>query len=1132
VRSGSGPGFDRERKSQRERLLKALKSPEGMSENLSEALMSRLAERAMLASRELIALLRDLKLPPDAIRRLEQEQDEALIDARNNAREAIQRMRIELSTLRNLELSAPGDVQDKLAQLDGIQEALDASDAPGDRVTLPAFNQVRDPQVPPDFPELNELLLNMSAFCDDLRKSIRAEQRARLSRLSTEPDRREAAQVLLNRIESLDPVTVDNMIGQVQAGLPVMTLDFTGEDDFEAYFPRFVEAMAVSPLNRGDILDAIVHRKRIGPLDYTSHDDLRVSLAKRLLEAWATGENAFRQSSPDKLRKALEELFGLIGFTSAGFSGDRELISGRLRSLRMKSDVPAAGRWFLPPVFGSDADGQYPVLLARSEVQDEQLSAQLGQIGRDRPCLLLIFGRLDRRRRESLAHVLRRDRQTALVLDEGLILHLTLTDGSPMEQLFNCAGPFGWLQPYTTNPRAIPPEMFFGRRDEIHLILARESGGCLVYGGRQLGKSALLNHVRRNYDRPQQGQRAVYLDIKPVGGRDTSAAAIWRRIATELAHAEILTVLDPDPETTRAAIRRWLDEASERRLLVMLDEADRFLAAETRAGFPNLLVLKGLMEETAWRFKAVFAGLHNVRRAAQAPNSPLVHLGDPICVGPLDTTPENLTEARRLVVAPMHAAGFAYDPPGIAADILARVNYYPSLVQVFCKSVIENAGKQRRPSGTGPRWLLSRESLFEGQTAVRISQEIRMRFQVTLDLDLRYDLIAKSLALYRLEHGDGNNAVLREGLSAEEIHLQVHSFWPKSRERLRLGDFQALLEEMVDLGVLGRFERNRYGLRNAQVAQMLGQRDSIMEDILRIAEREPEVDYDATVFHRRVPRADPDRRAPLPDRVLARLFAATPGVRILVADPALWGRDLAERLRDLAEDWTHDGPAPSAYVHDGQVAQLRSRVEARRGRRTVIVLRDGWDEQGISWLARHPKIASGDVVPICLAGVNWLSSHLPHQLEKDGIQTFVARPWGEAMLRHWLEDHGLEIQDAKEVRAAVLAASGGAPERIVAMREVLNGTVTDRLEIRLEKIRSWAENQSIAAETILHEDLLRTFCTFAELAETGELTQTDLDGNLGMDGERYLSALIALGFVDQHPDMSYSLTHLGRLVRR
>ncbi len=122
---------------------------------------------------------------------------------------------------------------------------------------------------------------------------------------------------------------------------------------------------------------------------------------------------------------------------------------------------------------------------------------------------------------------------------------------------------------------------------------------------------------------------------------------------------------------------------------MLLDETDAFLAAESRTGFPNLGRLKDLMEESARRFKVVFAGLHNVRRMARAPNSPLVHLGDPICIGPLNTSAASSAEARRLVTEPMRAAGFDYESSELAWDILARVTHYPSLVQVFCKALYQ-----------------------------------------------------------------------------------------------------------------------------------------------------------------------------------------------------------------------------------------------------------------------------------------------------------------------------------------------------------------------------------------------------------------------------------------------------------
>jgi len=286
-------------------------------------------------------------------------------------------------------------------------------------------------------------------------------------------------------------------------------------------------------------------------------------------------------------------------------------------------------------------------------VPDDQLATQLGQAGRESPCILLLFGRMSRQRREGFARVMRRDKQSVLLIDETQVFHLSTCVSDRMERLFICAAPFGYLQPYTTNAGNIPSEMFFGRRDEIEKILSRTSDGCLVYGGRQLGKSALLHHVRKLYDEPQGARRAFYLKIDEIGGQAWPAAHLWREIGMALSAEGIGTKGDGTAEHVVGAIRNWLAAEPDRRILMLLDETDAFLAAESRTGFPNLGRLKDLMEESARRFKVVFAGLHNVRRMARAPNSPLVHLGDPICIGPLNTSAASSAEARRLVTEPM-----------------------------------------------------------------------------------------------------------------------------------------------------------------------------------------------------------------------------------------------------------------------------------------------------------------------------------------------------------------------------------------------------------------------------------------------------------------------------------------------
>ena len=48
------------------------------------------------------------------------------------------------------------------------------------------------------------------------------------------------------------------------------------------------------------------------------------------------------------------------------------------------------------------------------------------------------------------------------------------------------------------------------------------------------------------------------------------------------------------------------------RILVLLDEADNFLDADSNSRFENVEALGNLRATTKGRFKVVFAGLHNV----------------------------------------------------------------------------------------------------------------------------------------------------------------------------------------------------------------------------------------------------------------------------------------------------------------------------------------------------------------------------------------------------------------------------------------------------------------------------------------------------------------------------------------
>ena len=122
----------------------------------------------------------------------------------------------------------------------------------------------------------------------------------------------------------------------------------------------------------------------------------------------------------------------------------------------------------------------------------------------------------------------------------------------------------------------MPPEIFIGRQEELEKIES-PSGVNIVYGGRQLGKSALLKKAKMDIDFDENNNRAVYIEIK---GMDYERAA--KKICCELYDAG---VLKEEIDTTdwdvlaRAIKKRLLDDKEERipYLLLLLDEAMRFL---------------------------------------------------------------------------------------------------------------------------------------------------------------------------------------------------------------------------------------------------------------------------------------------------------------------------------------------------------------------------------------------------------------------------------------------------------------------------------------------------------------------------------------------------------------------------
>ncbi|MGW9447072.1 hypothetical protein, partial [Bacillus mobilis] len=291
----------------------------------------------------------------------------------------------------------------------------------------------------------------------------------------------------------------------------------------------------------------------------------------------------------------------------------------------------------------------------------------------------------------------------------------------------------------------------------------------------------------------------------------SQATEVWRYLGSSLEETGICHQGQLNPATKESvcsAIRFWSRENPDRRLLVFLDEADAFLTIDAdEHGFANVVALRELMDATDSRFKVVFAGLHNTSRFRSLPNQPFANLGEPVSIGPLLSP-----DAFDLLVRPLGTLGFVL-PDELAVSIIALANNAPALVQYFGQELLRRLRTARLSSLP---YTVTAEDVDEVQTDQGMSHAFRQRFDWTLDLDLRYKVIAYAVALHTI---DERGSVVQEKFLLEECQ----AWWPDGFQECARDEFSSLVEECVDLGVLARGEdEGGYRLRTPHILTLLG----------------------------------------------------------------------------------------------------------------------------------------------------------------------------------------------------------------------------------------------------------------------------------------------------------------------
>lgn len=440
--------------------------------------------------------------------------------------------------------------------------------------------------------------------------------------------------------------------------------------------------------------------------------------------------------------------------------------------------------------------------------------------------LVLLDFALNIEERRRLARKIKEEKsfsKSFIVLDRVILFYLAkhYAENTVLRRLLAVTLPFAYYQPFVEASRQdMPPELFTGRETELTSIESPD-GANLVYGGRQLGKSALLKMARQNIDRNGNGDRAVWIEIK-----DLTAADALKVVCDKLILEDILDE-DCKCETWNELAghiqRRLMNDDPKKRInyfLLMLDEADTFIATSGETEDQPITALKNLPSD---RFKLVMAGLHNLsryNRQSMHGNSNLIHLT------PITIRQFRREEATKLLTSILAYLGFKFNQK-IIDNILASTYNYPGLIQFYCQKLLEamkNDDYAGYNESSTPTYEVTESHYKKVLSDKAFTDLVDQKFEATLFAEEKkhsnYHIIALIIAyLYYAEPNDKGYTESDLLKIADEYHINRVT----SLESEQLSE---ILNEMCDLNVITVMEGN-YRFATDGFRKYLGNQDKI-----------------------------------------------------------------------------------------------------------------------------------------------------------------------------------------------------------------------------------------------------------------------------------------------------------------
>ena len=547
--------------------------------------------------------------------------------------------------------------------------------------------------------------------------------------------------------------------------------------------------------------------------------------SKLMISSWPTRKDAVSPSQ-------IQTLFKCLGFN----------VTGAVRKAGYKEDlftvsvVPTAKSMadYRHPIasFGTQIKKTINVILVDANYTPRQLVDSVSSLDLGGISIVIYNQPMDasgRRMVGEIFHTQTSGQNPFLLLDQVLFLYLAMhqiTERIPA--LLKCTLPYTTYQPFVRDGGSTADEMFCGRAQELATIID-PNGACVVYGGRQLGKTALLERAESRCSKPDNKEYAVYSTIIRIDNEkevvDTLVVDIERKTNGKVAIPKCNTLKE-----LCSYLSKMFRNGQIATMHLFIDEVDCFLAAIADKKYTPIQPLVDLKRETKNNFKFVLTGLHNVCRAKNATrdNGIFGQLGTPLCIKPLSPT-----DALKLLSRPLNYLGFQIDRYPHLETILTNTNYYPGILQFFGYMLVETLtgqyAKYYSATDGNPPFSLQDEQLGAVMNSADLNKSIKDKFRWSLELDERYFMIARCITMLYHLNEEERTAGTWMGFKVKDILEMSEEYDIHCLENESLDSFINLLDEMVEMGILSQPIAGCYRLRRSSFVDIIGENMDILD---------------------------------------------------------------------------------------------------------------------------------------------------------------------------------------------------------------------------------------------------------------------------------------------------------------